>query len=955
MPGFDILDPTLNLKRDYFIEASAGTGKTFTIENAVLRLVEEGISIDQILVVTFTRAATLELKTRIRHAMEAKKLQSALLAFDEAKIFTIHGFCFNTLKENAFETGFNLSANEECSSIASYKRIFKDFLRTHVSEDEIHPKQLLILLKQNRNDPLLILKSFSKALPSNVRKFAEVAADLKQEFASLNFDFEDLIELAPLFGKMCDRKKQLKAENVEGLKRFVELFSDFQTHKLFDLPILKMVPDNLLKNKGPYPEILQKLNEKIIPLLAEISDPEQIQNRLFTLFSQFLEHVARKEDLFFYDDLLEMMQQCVHDPLFAEKVRSKYKAVLIDEFQDTDSMQWEIFSTLFFGHVPLYLVGDPKQSIYRFRGADLYTYMKAKSSMQEESKVTLTRNFRSDGNLVAALNALFGKAERLITLPKSNEVLTIPQIVAALPKSEDGKIIFCKATQERELFSFINAEIETLHQMHHIPYSSFAVLVKDHSQANRFCSQSPTPCATKKTASLLESDAFYVLEDLLQAVCNPRERFSVVKALGSSLFAIPLEELPALFESKLALFFRYQDILQCEGILGLFKTLSQELNFSENSLFQDLLQLVELIAENTQTPSECLPYLLKLKQEDPEAEILRCRAKGTEDAIQVMTMHVSKGLEFEVVFPIGLISSYDLEEEETVSETMRQLYVAMTRAKKRLYLPVTEKQNTPMHYFLSQALGDESLETFTKRLSNFLLIDCTQENRVILKQKPPCAPVEPVLPPLKFLNSFIHSYTSLATKKTLDPLQIDENQLPAGAETGVILHALFENLDFQIKKENLQKFVAFQLKKTILEPWLETVEKIVWQALQAQFQGLAGPFSLNSLEKGKMKRELEFLYPQNDSENFVKGFIDLFFEHNGYYYIIDWKSNYLESYDEPTLLKAIEDHDYSLQATIYEKAALKYLKLFDAEDKFGGIFFVFLRGLIHGEGIYKYV
>ncbi|MCH9625972.1 MAG: RecBCD enzyme subunit RecB [Chlamydiales bacterium] len=162
MRGFDILDPTLDLKKNLFLEASAGTGKTFTIENCVIRLIEEGLSIDQILVVTFTRAATIELKTRIRAHLEKKNLRQALVGFDESKIFTIHGFCFHTLKEYALETGFALNQTEQSASFNTMRSIFKDYLFSELTAAVVHPTQLQKVLGKMQNDSERVFKALAQ-------------------------------------------------------------------------------------------------------------------------------------------------------------------------------------------------------------------------------------------------------------------------------------------------------------------------------------------------------------------------------------------------------------------------------------------------------------------------------------------------------------------------------------------------------------------------------------------------------------------------------------------------------------------------------------------------------------------------------------------------------------------------------------------------------------------------
>lgn len=153
-----------------------------------------------------------------------------------------------------------------------------------------------------------------------------------------------------------------------------------------------------------------------------------------------------------------------------------------------------------------------------------------------------------------------------------------------------------------------------------------------------------------------------------------------------------------------------------------------------------------------------------------------------------------------------------------------------------------------------------------------------------------------------------------------------------------------------------QTFLASQLQGTLLEPWLEAIGELVEQSLHFPLPALSGEFCLADVNPYKIKREMEFLYPSDEPRGFIKGFIDLFFEHQGRYYVIDWKSNFLENYTPEKLEEACLHHDYHLQAELYQTAALKYLKLFQAEERFESIFYVFLRGLNIStkSGIYSY-
>lgn len=973
MPGFNVLDPHLPLYRNHFLEASAGTGKTFAIENLIVRMLQDpnGPKIHEILVVTFTKAATTELKRRVWQNLEKHGLVEAMRAFDEAQIFTIHGFCFHALQGQALETGFSLDQVEESAAQEVLLRMVKDYLRTEA--DCLSSKQLEKILRRYQNEiDLLVTRVISLAgrrIPIvGGKPYSILSTEILSEVGRLKKKFslepdklqEDLFALASLFGKFSDRQKNLKPEFSSGLLDVVTFFEKYEGD-LIDSPLILMNVENRLKRAKEvslhYPGILEALQERLIPMLTEASDDLVVMATLAEGARRFIEGAVEKQDLFFFDDLLKLMQKHVHEPQFASTVRSQYRAVLIDEFQDTDETQWDIFSTLFLHPQfkgPFYLIGDPKQSIYRFRGADLYTYLNAKKALGPESEAFLDKNFRSDPPLVDALNVFFNSVSPFITLSKTGEVIECLPVEPALKESvrtwDDGRgrIHFVHAEDEEELFSFIVEEIGRLK----IPLRECAVLVKDRFQLERFAAFASLPIAAKLSRSLLDSPAYPIWKDFLGAVLQPRDRNKIALALGGPLFRYSLEEIAEGFEERIPLFFHYHHLLKTKGVLSLFYAVMQEA-FPSETLYQDLLQLVELTVENTQSPEEALPFLLSLKLEDPESQRLKARAFGDSDAIQVMTIHASKGLEFGVVFPLGLALStpskrdfvrdenkYVIAESDETEKT-RLLYVACTRAKHRLYLPVLkDEKNSAINLFLSAAhtplIHPEITTSHCQgKTDSKIIISKKEVLDFIQTQRNIFAP------------QMIQSYSSLVhlEKEGAAPLK-NEHDLPAGTDTGILLHKIFEQLDFEKAFQartaaGLEDMIAPILKNTPLEPWLERTCTLVYQALFTTLP-VEPSFSLASVDPKRIFKEVEFLYPTSDG--YMKGFIDLFFDYRGKSYAVDWKSNLLADYSKSSLAQAIQVHRYDIQAEIYTSALSRYLHQF-SKPPLEGIFYIFLRGV----------
>lgn len=897
MSGFDVLSPDLNLFQNHFLEASAGTGKTFAIENIVTRLLQHGIELERILIVTFTRAATSDLKVRIRKNIAKEKLHEALFKFDEAKIYTIHSFCFHSLREYALEADLSLEQEEDPSD-ESQRLIIKDYLR---SVHDVSSGQLEKLLRRGI-DPLInsILRVASDRIPVEVkRNFFEIEKELR----ALRCDSEQLFEQAHYFGKMCNLQKELKHERRAALENFVR-FMNGEEVNIVDSPLLLMTKENKLKRA---PEGYSDFLEKAVPLVQELSDELQILARLCEGARLKLE----ESDEMQFEDLLIKMDQKVQEPLFAEKIRSQYDCVLIDEFQDTNPIQWRIFKTLFLNKL-LYLVGDPKQAIYRFRHADIYTYMAAKKEFAKTD--VLNTNYRSTPSVVTKLNELFAHLE--IILPKTGEKIECPPVHFDPTKEDEGGVFHLQAETEEQLFVAILNRVEK-------PFASNAVLVKDRYQAERFlqfAAKHGFPAVSRRARSLLDSQAFPALKELLTAALNPTDRETVLRVLGGRLYAWPIDQLDE--ENP---FFDYHEKLCNSGLFAFFRKWMEDQGPSlvarDEALYQDLLQLVEYVAEKEVPLEELIPFLDAIKEELP------ARQNSEADAILVLTTHVSKGLEFDTVFPIGLIKSSARKRElvcidgyykptidhhaELEAEEMRQLYVAFTRAKKRLYILSLEKGKGVINRFFEKA---DFLPEIVS--GEELLNPSAAVNRDIVEPKEITRSWTPLV---------IDSFSSLYAHEP-GVAKSPKSGLPGGPEVGTLVHNLLEKLNFAHYKMELPGLI----KRSPLADYFDEVYEMIEKALTSEL-----PHVGRLIDIPHMIKEMEFLY--QTQRGYMKGFIDLFFEHEEKFYILDWKSNLLEDLD--TLMKR---NHYDEQAKIYREAATRYLKLFD--KPFAGCFYIFLRG-----------
>ena len=449
------------------IEASAGTGKTYALANLFLRyLLEKQFTVDQILVVTFTEAATQELKDRIRCRIKELgevfdgdettddvltelfatskrqenvdadriRLKVAERQIDQAEIHTIHGFCQQLLRSHALDSMSPLKQQLLEDQKPLQHKVVEDFWRQHVLALTPDP---LAYVCANWDSPAAILKSITPLMhrlpemiiPPMIEGGLNAWADCYQDsfnwFRALKDRVLDSIdELEEIVAKSGLKRLKDKQNWLKKIRTWSEEESiDFafpNASKRKNL-FIDFLPENLLaqtKAKGLVPEheFFEFLSRHLSSQPPSLSAQFIVQ--AYQLVSEMVAQVKRDQRVLSFDDLILNVSRSLltDDGSFAEIVRSRYQVALIDEFQDTDQTQYHIFSTLFGVNAAednatrLVLIGDPKQAIYAFRGGDIATYLRAKNEISVHPRgevFTMDTNWRSSPQMVEAVNAVF--------------------------------------------------------------------------------------------------------------------------------------------------------------------------------------------------------------------------------------------------------------------------------------------------------------------------------------------------------------------------------------------------------------------------------------------------------------------------------------------------------------------------------------------------------------------
>jgi exodeoxyribonuclease V beta subunit len=761
--NYEIFDAArLELKRGVnLVEASAGTGKTYAIGMLVLRaIVELQVPIEKILIVTFTKAATEELKARIRSRLvEARellkievelyagdvditlldwiltikdrkaalnRLQLALYEIDQAGIFTIHGFCQRMLVEQALESGqlFDIELLADINHVRN--EIADDFWRTHIySLDPL----ACSLLTGCFAAPEKLLASVAAVFGGNGRIEPQVCSvddaliQLKMAVERMSSWWsEHSTRLYHCFSASVP-DGYFKKTFSEGFEYWFKSLSDFFRGEILTVPDeLNLLSRDLLigelngtklrgeAKKHAYLADWPLPDSEIEPLLAAI-------NNLILTFRVKLAEEIRTEvsvrleqqgTMGFNDLILRLSMALKGDRgnYLKQILGDRFSVALIDEFQDTDSDQWHIFSTLF-GETKhyLYLIGDPKQAIYKFRGADIHSYFLARESASQ--LLTLEKNYRSHPFLVDEVNRLFSsrtkpfffdektldyrpvlaaKKEGDVDLIKGGESLagTLYCSLVPEPESKNGRWTSGKAATVFR--RFIVAEIGRLldpedpallqnidQQPSQRPLAphDIAILVRSNRQAEEYrqaLSEAFIPAVVGSRQSVFETIECREMLLLLQAIMAPVDTGRLKTALTIRWFGFTGNLLHELWQDEERLsryhsrFLQYNQRWQEQGFLTMMSRLLVEEDvlptlasgqMAERSI-ANIYHLLELVQEQENSENlgigQILQWLRKMMQGEQRTENAELFLESDEEAVRIVTMHSAKGLEYPVVF-----------------------------------------------------------------------------------------------------------------------------------------------------------------------------------------------------------------------------------------------------------------------------------------------------------------
>ncbi|RXZ44780.1 exodeoxyribonuclease V subunit beta [Crenobacter cavernae] len=1027
------------------IEASAGTGKTWTIAALYLRLLLEAEPdkapprIDEILVVTYTKAATAELRGRLRERLaealrafedgEAEdgflasllaqhadrdarerarlRIATALTGFDTASVYTIHGFCQRVLTDAAFESGQPFSASLVSDDGERLASLAADFWRRELVGDaevaallagegdtpdawlaEVRPfvgkpylvadappdadlararqaredawQAVLALGDETVEEGLALLKT-SKALNrrSYTAKVCERVATLLQALIAAG-------TLPDLAGKS---REDIERLSPEGLAQKTLAGQPAPSHRLFCA-----IGDWLAAEDGWLAAVAAKRAALKLAMISWL-DAALVAER----------QRARERS---FDDLLTDLAAALADeergPMLAAHLARTWRVALIDEFQDTDPVQYAIFARGFIDQDrTVFLVGDPKQAIYSFRGADIFAYLAARQRASRH--YTLSTNYRSDARLVDTVNKLFARAAPFV-LPgidyrpvaaRDGDTAGLagdegaPWRWFSLPSREGGKAQSKEGAQQQaaamtadEIVRLMAAgrvgELTLKETGASLAGGDIAVLVATHRQGDAVrdaLAGRGVQAVSLSQQSVFQSREAREVAALMRAWAEPGHEGRLKEALATELAGLTAAGIAALiddesaWEGRLAAFADDHILWRERGFIALWRRFCAREKVAERLLplpdgerrLTNLGQLAELIQSESDSLSGIAPLMAWFEArlaDPPFGEEALMRLESDAELVKIVTVHTAKGLQYPVVFcpflwdgqlerkgtafwrhqddgvarltpASGHPASQAAREAaltETLSEKLRLLYVALTRAQYRQYVawgPVSGMETAAMSWLLhagrATGLADIPDDAFKPAAVQQTLAEhiarCAPDEAFVTSPELPARlpPRDAIrhLPAPRTLTRAVYtpwrvtSFTALAhrsdtgadtpampvaerpdhdagqTASTLaEPAAapaLDRFAFPRGSRAGVCLHGVFERIDFTHPPESHRKTVLEELARAgFNECWQDAALDMVARTLAAP---LDPDITLAEVPPKKRLIELEFTLP----------------------------------------------------------------------------------------------
>lgn len=842
------------------VSAAAGSGKTAVLSQRVIELILSGTNVDELLIVTFTKAAAEEMKIRIKDKIENaylkdpsnSYLKKQLILVPNASITTMDAF-YSELVKNNFEKlnikkNFGILSSEEESILKN--KVMNIVLEQSFDMFDNYCECLLFFGANNTSlisDIILKVSSFLDTLPfadDFIKEIKEkylkngvfykelMLKQIKEKMNSFKEAYDDIIYELSLENECFDKVLQIAKQEQNYINDFLkinnfnELSSRIRTINFDTLRTPKGHKDDslIVKYKVIRDDFKNEIKKNLNELAFVTDETYEKENtialkNITTLFEitnyyrkQLLKE-KKKINKFSFGDIshfvIELLVQDKKKTKLAIDLSKRYKEILIDEYQDTNNLQNVIFNAISNDNKNLFIVGDVKQSIYRFRSAcpEIFNNDKALAFKDKFPRlITLSKNFRSRKEVLDFCNFIFENTmsnsfgevnydenERLYlgaSFEESNDLDTEVLIIDGKEKNENEEDEFTKVQKEAILVadkikSLLNSNYQVYDNKNNcfrnIKPSDIVILLRSLKNSNTF-----KEALLKRNISVyLESSLEYfdnyeikLIINILKFIDNSYDDVSLLSILNSSLLNVSLDEIASLrannykkslydviknsSDDKIRFFlnkiieiknFSYNHLLSETlsliykefDVINILSSLQGGLN-REKNLIQMINHACNFEKDDKKSLHEFINYLENVILNKDSLEGVNPLSEG--DNVLITTIHKSKGLEYPVVIlsetgkkfnfkdvqsdiminedlgfccnirnnkyklkyeSIPIMVFKNAEKSKMLSEELRILYVALTRAKEKIIITGFTPNLTNLVVKSSSKIGDKKL------------------------------------------------------------------------------------------------------------------------------------------------------------------------------------------------------------------------------------------------------
>ena len=746
------------LDTTFFVEAAAGTGKTTALVARILTAVTSGRArLYEIVAITFTEKAAGELKLRLREELEKKvtgaALRQALSDLERAPITTIHSFCASLLRERPVEARLDpqFAVADNLQQQLLLDEAWANWLESELTKNPAALRQALmreIGIPQLKELATLLIEQRSRltdqpwpalcpADPQSIRRELEAAAPVLERCLKHNVaPAETFYQRVKSFLDVLPQLATASAERAAALLSAVEL-SEPKRKADFDSPAVFIETKATIKElKAVIADYTAATEHNFLVELAG----------WLTGFVGHFQQYKNSQAVLDFDDLLEQTRDLLRGPAIRQEFQDRYKFLLVDEFQDTDPVQNEIVLALG-GDTPgkLFIVGDPKQSIYGFRRADIEMYAGTRQQLGATGQVVqFQRNFRSQANIIDWVNSVFAKMFQ----PTSYQPHYI-ELEASHPAA--GKITLLRPAsipEKQSIDAARRAEATAIARYLHrqqIPWNDVALLFRSFTGVEVFAEvflETSVPFRIIGGRGYYQRQEIQTLIALLCCLDNPNDKLNLIAVLRSPLFGWSDEQILLANEAGGLSYLRadnptfrllreLHDARHQFSVAGFVEQVFARTHLCQacfsvsadgQASVANLLKALELARQVEAAGIRSLRGFVRQLRQTVMAGMDEEPAPAHEDqapAVQLLSMHKSKGLEFPVVILADLagkssdsgarlvpdraaqnfqlrfagckttgfepaVGEQDLRDE---AEEIRLLYVAATRARRQLIIP----------------------------------------------------------------------------------------------------------------------------------------------------------------------------------------------------------------------------------------------------------------------------